>query len=132
MLLIIEGSDLNRSWYPGLPTTRLLSLRARQSRRCCWVSSSKYLTLLTISIHLFSLEVFSEIIRINLIGIFPVESLDFSFVSAPSTSSLFKMRLWPPTCPTLLTSEICYGLLISHVTKFNIILHLWFDSILCI
>ena len=29
MLLMIEGSDLNSSWYLGLPTTRLLSLRGQ-------------------------------------------------------------------------------------------------------
>ena len=110
MFPMVEGSalNLNRSWYLlGLPTTRLLSLRARQSRRCCWVSSSIshfWQFLSTFPVLKFSLISSGQI----WLEYFPFQGREswlefYCNVSAPLTSSLFKMRMWPPT---LLTGEI--------------------------
>ena len=71
---------------------------------------------------------------------FKVESLDWSFTVMSLLHQPQVFLKWDcdlKHVPTLLTSEIWYGLLlllISHVTKFNIILHLWLNrpSILCI
>ena len=104
MFPMVEGSALIRSWYL---TTRLLSLRARQSSRCCWFSSPILPFYNFYPPFQFWSFIWDHQDKSNWnFSRFKVETwLEFYCkVSAPSTSSLFKMRLWPPA---FLTSEIC-------------------------